>query len=1407
MPRIVHPVKSEWSIEDVLAALNAAGSEEAQTLVAFIKETHPSKLPPWTIGQHAEIGNTLMSLRFFDAAARVFEAIRSRWPGDALGWRGGALLAAQLGEWVQCANFWERCLSCSAPETHQSWWLSSYADALLRSGQVELASDVYDKLRSHWPNDSGGWRGGAQIAAQQGNWSTAGRFWRECLERTPEEAQPQWCWASFAEALAKQEDFSAAAAAYETIRARWPNTPVGWHGGAQVAARQGNWAAAAEFWRESLVRVPEEAQPHWCWASLAEALTKQGDLDAAAAVYQTIRLRWPDDTLGWRGGALLAMQASRWEEAAILWQRCLGSFPVEGQLSWWWASYAATMVHLGRHEEAAEVYEKLRTQWPLDLAGWQGGASLIEKTRGWRRAVRDLAGWAQAARQSQSPECHAEYVLALLRAGERERAGREVEAILTSFARDARIVKLLTDVARLTGDPRGALSQLLNLPPSTSFESCPPEQLAQLLYDAGLNRAEASRLLFHWLGPENGEDALNALYAVRRVGNTDLNDLVKRHQTGKRSFATRVQLREIWHKFLRDRSYPYFETLVSAAMEVGDRAELLKLARVAKVRFPNSRLALQLKCLVTEGSLPLSEEDNAFAYRWRNTLPETDYLIASQLSGRPWRRLVCAMVIRDEDEMLADVIVHYRDIGVNSFIIVDNGSQNDPAGLLNKIPDVEITLVRAEGEFGPARHGMYWVNEILETGCCDWLLFVDCDEFLVFPGDSEKCLLQLLDHLDARGETAMFAVMADVFDAGFAVGGEISAQIEEHNLLLADMRFQPSLQPPWISVSGGVRGLQEYVFKTPLIKASAGVRYINNHIVTQCRRAETSGALIHYKVFRDRVLFAADMQDVAVHSRVRHRGRACVSRHLAMTQLRPAKGVEQSFQVDASPQRLLALGYMSADPDWKAQLSEKLPANRLMVAKHVHDRLLREMPTRPSLTLSDMSFGDILKQLAQATSFVSRQDFRFLLNAHLVRIGRREVRLAIVLYSAQLLGRTSAMERLLQKLLASIKRSPAVECESALTAVAIAMGPHSPSALRLMEAVVSYGTPLRSAINTLASIQLKQGDFSGASKLLLRTDPLADEESVVLYLNGLRFQRDWDAYYSTIMAAFDKGRIRLRRHVLWLIHMFRDAHGRQEMLARFQLELSRQLPELEGEGLAAYLATLHLLGQYERFASIYRANEERLPRICRTFFSRLIASGTTKDPTNLAWCVGFSKTGTTSLHVFCNELGLASAHWMNPVLGRLLDEEDAELFDVVSDSTVTFLARRHGIPRGRKVIATTRDYESWSRSFMQHFQYNLAAPDASFETLKDICNFRQDLSWGPVWNEIHQELHFRFRSLAESYDYHHEWLRALRRDRGELFLEVPLGRDNESNARAVQRFLGVESRQLKYPHSNRTITF
>src|SRR5580658_4834409 len=84
------------------------------------------------------------------------------------------------------------------------------------------------------------------------------------------------------------------------------------------------------------------------------------------------------------------------------------------------------------------------------------------------------------------------------------------------------------------------------------------------------------------------------------------------------------------------------------------------------------------------------------------------------------------MVVRNETLRLASVLDHCRRLGVERFLIVDNGSDDGTLELLLGQPDVHV--FSSADSFGVNSMCMAWVNEILDAFADDrWVLVVDAD--------------------------------------------------------------------------------------------------------------------------------------------------------------------------------------------------------------------------------------------------------------------------------------------------------------------------------------------------------------------------------------------------------------------------------------------------------------------------------------------------------------------------------------------------------------------------------------------------------------------------------------------------------------------------------------------------------
>lgn len=133
--------------------------------------------------------------------------------------------------------------------------------------------------------------------------------------------------------------------------------------------------------------------------------------------------------------------------------------------------------------------------------------------------------------------------------------------------------------------------------------------------------------------------------------------------------------------------------------------------------------------------------------------------------------------LRNELRRMHYFFEYYKKIGVDHFVIIDNGSSDDIKKMCAKRQDV--TLFYTEASFKKARFGMLWINRLLrQYGSNHWCLIVDPDEFLVYPNietHNLRALGKLLDHYQSP---CLHVVMIDMYSDKSI--GETSLNIEDN---------------------------------------------------------------------------------------------------------------------------------------------------------------------------------------------------------------------------------------------------------------------------------------------------------------------------------------------------------------------------------------------------------------------------------------------------------------------------------------------------------------------------------------------------------------------------------------------------------------------------------------------------
>jgi len=124
--------------------------------------------------------------------------------------------------------------------------------------------------------------------------------------------------------------------------------------------------------------------------------------------------------------------------------------------------------------------------------------------------------------------------------------------------------------------------------------------------------------------------------------------------------------------------------------------------------------------------------------------------------------ILCCSVVRNEMARLPYWLEYYRRLGVDAFLIVDNGSSDGTLAYLLDQPDVRVWQSRRS--FKAANFGSAWFEVLLQAyGIGHWCLTLDADELLYFPDVECRTLVDLCRDLDIAGKRALFALLLDMY--------------------------------------------------------------------------------------------------------------------------------------------------------------------------------------------------------------------------------------------------------------------------------------------------------------------------------------------------------------------------------------------------------------------------------------------------------------------------------------------------------------------------------------------------------------------------------------------------------------------------------------------------------------------
>ncbi len=235
-------------------------------------------------------------------------------------------------------------------------------------------------------------------------------------------------------------------------------------------------------------------------------------------------------------------------------------------------------------------------------------------------------------------------------------------------------------------------------------------------------------------------------------------------------------------------------------------------------------------------------------------------------------KYVVFMVIRNEAARMPFFLQYYRRLGFEHFVVIYNSSTDNLHALL--LPELDVSLFLARGEYTKSRYGNDWINGVLQRyGAGKWILYVDVDEFLVYPHGDRCDIIALTDELARRGRPSLPGMMVDMYsdrpiaDNICAVGQDPASACPLFDG--AGYIRKPDAGTETLWIKGGVRGrvfFRDDVWAGPALNKTSLVFwkkhflflksahqlwpfYLNNGPAQE--PGTITGALLHFKFLSD----------------------------------------------------------------------------------------------------------------------------------------------------------------------------------------------------------------------------------------------------------------------------------------------------------------------------------------------------------------------------------------------------------------------------------------------------------------------------------------------------------------------------------------------------------------------------
>ena len=216
-------------------------------------------------------------------------------------------------------------------------------------------------------------------------------------------------------------------------------------------------------------------------------------------------------------------------------------------------------------------------------------------------------------------------------------------------------------------------------------------------------------------------------------------------------------------------------------------------------------------------------------------------------------------VIKNDFEKLPTFMEHYRRLGVEVFVFLDNCSTDGTREYLCTQKDVIV--YSSEQEYSSVRR-VAWINRLLAIyGCDRWCMVVDSDELVTFIGSEELTFRDVIRKATDKGHNRIAGFMLDMYTKD----GLFMADSEDYvdKMCWFDRNsYQLRMDKNGLVIKGGPRGRmfgrqKPVLSKYPLFYFGKDDFVASSHYMTPAISKEETVvlfAICHYKFMDDKDL-------------------------------------------------------------------------------------------------------------------------------------------------------------------------------------------------------------------------------------------------------------------------------------------------------------------------------------------------------------------------------------------------------------------------------------------------------------------------------------------------------------------------------------------------------------------------